>query len=282
METHVSPLSTGTGKAMEEARPSIVKFQMSVKEAGNHYKSWVEKEKHLQDDFDIDSSLEKIKGCWVPVWLFEVSAESAWHGEVSHEEPYTDWETKSGPGVYESKQVAVTKYRTVWESVSGNHYDNYLVPVSTSGEITQNEIEALKFRQLDFKSYDESYLEGLQVLATDLSKMGAKDTCNRRINELETQACKYEVERLRGCSTKVTYNTSTFALLPMFVLSYSHKDRIYRNLINGVTCEIYGDEPPINKMKKYVSKTVEIIKWVIILFGGLFLIGLLKSAIGQG
>lgn len=263
METHVSPLSTGTGKAMEEARPSIVKFQKSIKDAGNHYQDWVKKQSCVQKDIDIAGNLEKIKGIWVPVWLFEVSAESAWHGEVSHEEPYTEWETKCGSGVYESKQVAVTKYRTVWEPTSGHHYDNYLIPVSASGVITQKEIEALKFRQLDFKSYDKSYLDGLPVEATDLSKMGAKDICNRRIDELEERACKYEVESLRGCSTKVTYNTSTFALLPMFVLSYSHKDGFYRNLINGVSGEVIGDVP-INKLKKFVFTVVKVIAGIIL------------------
>lgn len=263
METHVSPLSTGMGKAMEEARPLIAKFQVSIKGAGNHYQDWVKKQSCVQKDIDISGNLEKIKGVWVPVWLFEVSAESAWHGEVSHDESYTEWETKCGPGVYESKQVPVTKERTVWEPVSGHHYDNYLVPVSASGEITQKEIEALKFRQLDFKSYDESYLNGLQVLSTDLNRMGAKDICNRRINELESQACENEVERLSGCSTKVTYNTSTFALLPMFVLSYSHKDRFYRNLINGVSGEVIGDVP-INKLKKFVFTVVKAIAYFIL------------------
>jgi hypothetical protein len=248
---------------MEEARPSIARFQMSIKDAGNHYRDWVKKQSCVQKDIDISGNLKNIKGVWVPVWLFEVSAESAWHGEVSHEEPYTEWETKCGPGVYESKQVAVTKYRTVWEPVSGHHYDNYLVPVSASGEVTQKEIEALKFRRLDFKSYDESYLDGLQVLATDMSRMGAKDTCNRRINELEAQACKCEVQSLRGCSTKVTYNTSTFALLPMFVLSYSHKDGFYRNLINGVSGEVVGDIP-IDKLKKFVFGAAKVVAGIIL------------------
>ncbi|MDQ1261755.1 MAG: hypothetical protein QG575_936 [Euryarchaeota archaeon] len=111
--------------------------------------------------------------------------------------------------------------------------------------------------------------------------MEAKDICNRRIEELERQACEHEVERLDGCSTKVTINTSKLALFPVFVLSYTYKDSSYRNLINGVTGEVYGDKPPINKTKKYVSKAAEIIKWFIILFGGLFLIGILKAAIGQ-
>lgn len=262
METHVSPLSTGTGKAMEEARPSIAKFQLSIKDAGNSYQGWVKKQSCVQKDIDIAGNLETIKRIWVPVWLFEVSAESAWHGQVSYTVNYTDYESVPiSPHAY--KQVAVSKERTEWRPASGNHYDNYFVPVSASGEITQEELKGLKFGHLDLKSYDESYLEGLPVQTTDLSKMGAKDTCNRLINDIERKVCKTEVESFGGCSTKVTYNTSTFALLPVFVLSYSHKDKFYRNLINGVSGEVVGDVP-INKIKKFVFTVVKVIAGIIL------------------
>ena len=263
METGLSTRKTG-----DEARPSIAIFQKSIKDAGLIYRNWVEKQSFVHKDFDISGALEKIKAIWVPVWLFEVSAESAWHGSVSHTESYTEWETKCGPGVYDSRQVPVTKERTVWTPISGNHYDNYLVPVSASREINQEEIWGLKYKQLDLRSYDESYLDGWQVQATDLNRMEAKDICNRRIQNLEERACKYEVESFGGCSTKVTYNTSNFVLLPMFVLSYTYKDKSFRNLINGVTGEGYGDLP-INKAKKYLFKAVQVIVGVIV---GLFIL----------
>lgn len=270
METNLPTLQRGN--TVDEARPSIAEFQMSINDAGNRYQSWVKKQSYVQKDFDVTGILEKITGVWIPVWLFEVSAESAWHGEVSHEESYTEWETKCGPGVYDSKQVPVTKTRTIWEPTSGHHYGNYLIPVSATGIITQKEIESLKFNQLDLKGYDESYLGGWQVQAADLKKMEAKDICNRRIKELETKACRYEVESFGGCSTKVTYNTSKFALMPMFVLSYTYKDRSYRNLMNGITGEVYGDLP-INKAKKYVFEGIKVIAMILVLIL-FFVIGL--------
>jgi hypothetical protein len=263
METHVSPLSTG--KTIEEAKPLIAKIQMSIKDAGYRYRGWVEKQSYVQKDIDTAGNLEKIKGIWVPVWLFEVSAESAWYGEVSYTVNYVEYETECGPGVHDIRHVPVSKERTEYRPASGNHYNNYLVPVSASRVITQKEIEALKFKQLDLKSHDESYLEGWQVQATDLNNMEAKDICNRRIKEIETQACKSEVEIFKGCSTKVTYNTSNFALLPMYVLSYTHKDGFYRNLINGVTGEVIGDFP-VNKAKKLLVTVISIIAAVIIFF----------------
>jgi hypothetical protein len=129
--------------------------------------------------------LDKIKGIWVPVWLFEVSAESAWHGEVSHTESYTEWETELGPGLYDSKKVPVTKEQTVWTPTSGSHFGDYIIPVSASRVLTQKEIDSLEFRKLDLKSYDESYLNGWQVQTTDTDKMEANELCNELIKNRE-------------------------------------------------------------------------------------------------
>jgi len=263
-------------KTVEEAKPSIAKFQMSIKDAGYHYQSWIDKKKFKHKDFDIARNLENIKGIWVPVWLFEVSAESAWYGEVSHTEAYTEWETKCGPGVYESKQVPFTKERTVWEPVTGHHYENYYPMISASRAITQEEIETLKFSQLDLKSYDESYLDGWQVLTTDLGKTEAKEICNKTVKAFEKLACLHEVESLNGCSTKLTYTTSTFALLPMFSLSYTCNNGFYRNLINGITGEVTGDIPE-NKGVKLLTNTVKTVVGLLGFFIILIIVGKLVS-----
>ena len=120
------------------------------------------------------------------------------------------------------------------------------------------------------KSYDESYLDGWQVQEVDLNRMEAKDICNRRVDDLEEQACKYEVERFGGCSTKVTYNASNFALLPIFVLSYTYKDKSYRNLINGVTGTPYG-AIPINEVNKFLFKAAKVVGQIILALVILFI-----------
>lgn len=256
MESNVPALQRG--KMVVEARPSIAKFQISKDDAANHFREWVNTKSFVAKDFDITGSLEKITGIWIPAWIFEVSAESAWHGEVSHTEEHTEWVNKcervvdNGNVHYVNKKVPETRSCKVWEPISGHHYGNYGVPVSASDLVTQKEIEDLKYNQLEYSltDYDESHLDGWQVQAADLNKMEAKEICNELINELETEACKHEVERLNGCSTKLTYNISNFALLPMFGLSYTYKDKTYSNHINGVTGEVCGNVP-INKVQKY-------------------------------
>jgi hypothetical protein len=250
METDV--LTLPTGKTAEDARSLIAKFQMSTKDAGNKYRDWVEKQKFVSKDLDVVGNLNKIKGVWVPVWLFEVSAESAWHGEVSHTESRNVIKEKeryvSGEGWKDTEE---TEDYDVYSPVSSTHYGHYLLPVSASRVIPQKEMDSLDFKKLDLKSYDESYLNGWQVQTTDMNEIEAKEICNELIKNREWNACARQVERLNGCSTKMTYETSNFALLPVFVLAYNYKDKPYKNLINGITGEVRGDKPPISTINKF-------------------------------
>ena len=264
METNVQTLPTK--KNGEEAKPLIAKFQMSIKDASYHYHSWIDKKKFVHKDFDIAGNLKNIKGIWVPVWLFEVSAESSWNGEVSHNES----RSRVRYNYSEKRDEHYEEDEEVWKPVSGTHYGDYLLPVSASRAVTQGEIEALKFNQLDLKNYDESYLDGWKVQATYLDKTEAKEICNTTVKALEKLACMHEVERLNGCSTRRTYTTSTFALLPVFVLSYTCNNEFYRNLINGITGEVYGNIPE-KKVPKFLTNVVALLGFFIILIiiGGL-------------
>jgi hypothetical protein len=262
METNVPTLPTE--KAIE-SKPAIAKFQMSIKDAGHRYHGWVDKQKFVHNDIDIEANKGKIIGTWVPVWLFEVSAESAWHGEVSH----TETRSRTRYNYVEKRDEHYEEDEEVWEPVSSTHHGSYLIPVSASRVITQKEIEGLNFKQIDLNKYDESYLDGWQVQATDLNKMEAEGICNSIVGALEKLACMRQVERLNGCSTKVKYTASNFALLPVFVLSYSCNNEFYRNLINGLTGEVIGNFP-VNKGKKIlftVLKVAAVVVGVIVLLG---------------
>ncbi|MFN5770598.1 MAG: zinc ribbon domain-containing protein, partial [Pirellulaceae bacterium] len=43
--------------------------------------------------------------------------------------------------------------------------------------------------------------------------------------------------------TNMTLNDSDLILLPVYVLSYRYKDKVYRFLINGQTGKVFGEKP---------------------------------------
>lgn len=237
-----------------DTKPLVYKSLISKKDASNSYRSWVKKQSFVPKNFNISTILKKIEGVYVPVWLFEVSADSDWHGEVSH----TESRSRVEYSYIKERDEHYTEDEEVWEPVSSTHHGDYILPVSALKWINQKEIEALKLKKSELKSYDESYLDGWQVHKADLNATESMDICNKRIKELERQACSRQVERLNGCSTKLTHKTSNFALLPLFVLSYTYKNEPYRNLINGLTGEVYGNIP-INRPKKIVTYAVVVI-----------------------
>jgi len=231
---------------VETPQPLIAKHQFSIKEAADKYRDWVSKQKFVPRDFDITNDQDKIKAIYVPVWLFEVTAETAWHGEVSHIEK----RSRTRHNYIEDRDEHYTEDETIWEPTSGTHYGQYLLPVSASSTISQEDIGGFKVKYSDLKNYHESDLDGWQVQVADLDETSAKEICNNIVKNKEKLVCNLEVEQLNGCSTKVTYTTTNFALLPLFVLSYPYKDKTYRSLVNGLTGGVSG-KMPINQAKRF-------------------------------
>ena len=176
----------------------------------------------------------------------------------------------SGKNYVDSEEYEVPDY------MSGKNYQDYLLPiVAISGGITQDELERLAYdlKMPGLQSYDESYLDGSDVWATDLSETDASEICRQRIKDLEVAACKHKVYKLSDCSTKQTIRDSCFALLPMFILTYGYKDKRFSNLIDGRSGRVIGSIPVDEGKKLLVNilKTAAVICFMIFMFIILFL-----------
>ena len=266
--------NSSQGKIVNDARPPIAEFKITKEDAANSLLSLFNNQKDLcglinlaPKDFDIYSIIDEIEGIYVPVWLFDVSAESHWHGYNYHTEsfPVTRYDS-------DGKRYTDYEERDVPDPVNSKHSYHYLLPVSASKEISQDEIEFLsKSGRIELLDYNESYLDGWQVLARDMDKTEARVISEKRIKELETDACKREVYELHGCSTKLTYNASFLADLPAFVLTYTHNNKTFRNLISGITGEVKG-KIPCKEATKFLVKATKTISAIVVGVGGAILL----------
>lgn len=77
-----SSLAAPTSAPQKGKKPLIAKFKMSNEDAFSKFTQWASAQKYVPKDFDINSLKDKIKKIYVPVFLFDVSAESNWHGTI--------------------------------------------------------------------------------------------------------------------------------------------------------------------------------------------------------
>ena len=72
-------------------------------------------------------------------------------------------------------------------------------------------------------------------------------------------------------STELTVNGSDLILLPVHVLSYRYRDKVYRFLVNGQTGKIAGEKP-------VSGKRISILVIVIILFIALVIFAVILAS----
>jgi hypothetical protein len=252
VESEVSP-SALLGEEAAGAERWIIPFALDRDAAGERYKEWIGKGFWAPKDLSVSAKLDKMEGLYIPSWLFEYEAESAWHGKYSQTEYRTVTKTRTDPETGETETYTEREPYQVWFPKSGTHFGRYLLPVPASKGITQEEAERLSEVSLDqLKPFDESYLAGWQAEVAEVSEVAAKERAEERIRELERRACSREVERLEGCSTRLEHKSTRFLFLPVFVMAYTYKDKLYRVLIDGRDGKIQG-EKPTSKVKVAIA-----------------------------
>ena len=269
--------SFSQGKTANDARPPFAEFKITKEDAANSLLRLFNSQKDLcglinlaPNDFDINSNIEILNGVYVPVWLFDVLAESHWHGYNYHTESFPVTKIDS-----DGKRYTDHEERDVPDPVNSKHVHNYLLPIPASNEISQSEIEFLfKNGQIDLRDYNESLLNEMQLLTRDVDKTEARVLSEKRIKELEKDACKREVFELHGCSTNATYNAAYLAYLPAFILDYTHNGKSFRNIISGVTGEVQG-KVPCKETTKFFIKVVKTISAIVVGVGGAILLFLI-------
>ncbi|MCX6680611.1 MAG: hypothetical protein NTX42_09660 [Methanothrix sp.] len=247
MESNVPTLPTG--KTIEEEKPFIAKFQISREDAVNHYRDWIGTKSFVPKDLDIAGNLDKIKGIYVPIWLFEVSAKSDWRGGYNETHYRTVTKTKYDHATHNYVDYVDSEPYPVWKPMHGVHRQNYRILVPASNDITQAEIEKWPFEVSELQKYDATRLVEWDVVEAELNYSDASDICNRRIGDSEHKECKKLVAQLNDYNPQSTFNFSSLVLLPIFGLSYTYKDKPYSNQINGLTGEVYG-KVPVDWIKK--------------------------------
>lgn len=227
----------------------VIGFAVTAAQAQQKYYDWLGKNAWFRPgDLATKAVSDKQKGVYIPFWHFSMLARSRWSARIGEywyrEERYQTVDSK-GKRVTRTRRVQETE----WFPLRGEHhkyYHSYLVPGSKG--ITPEEAKAIQPFQLSaLQRYRPYYLAGWMAEEYTLPLNAAARRTKKEF-ELRQQAA---VQRfLPGdrhsdlrVQTKLDVNGSDLILLPVFVLSYRYRDRVYRFLVNGQTGKFIGEKP---------------------------------------
>lgn len=236
-------------EAVGRQRPEfVIGFSVTPEQAEQKFQAWITDNQWFRPgDLRLAKVAEKMRGVYLPFWGFTMLAESRWSASIGEywyrTETYTTME--NGKMVTKTRQVTETE----WWPLDGEHhryYSGYLV--SASKGLRQEDADRIKpFNLPALKRYEPFYLAGWSAEEYSVEKEEAIQICRQEFSRREQANIAAflpgNTHRNLAVDTRFSRESSDLCLLPIYLLSYRYKDKLYRFLVNGQTGKIAGDKP---------------------------------------
>ena len=236
----------------------IIPFKKEKKEAILAFKSLSKGRLFVPKDFNNEKNIEKIKGIYIPFWLYDVFVDGSIECDAH---TISTW--RAGDKMY-TKTNYYKLYRTgnmrfFKVPVDGStHFDNAMM----------NTIEPFSYE--DLTPYNHGYLAGFFAEKYDVSEQeafpDAKERCLQTAKDILYDDCtgfNVKVITKNNLSTKVESNK--YVLLPVWMVNVKYKDKLYLFAMNGQTGEFVGDIPLDKKRVVFYGIGIFLISFVIII-----------------
>jgi ribosomal protein S27E len=219
-------------------------FELTDEVAGKNFKPWTIKKWFVPNKAKKMAQAGQMKGVYVPVWTFDANTTSNYTASAGHD--------------YTVKQ--------------GDHYVTHTRWVRVSGIYQQFIDDQIVFAS---KRYDERMMEGVKPFALERSKvynpeylMGfiaerysvgleegwgkARVAIDKRLkNEIAaTVKAQQHADRVSNVCLSTIFSNITYKylLLPLWMSSFTYKDKLFRFMVNGQTGRVNG-KAPISPLK---------------------------------
>ncbi len=217
----------------------VVAFRITAKQAGESFQRWIKRKWFCPKAAKESAKAKSFQGVYLPYWTFdtdtttEYTADYGKNRRVKHgdkEETVTDWYKTSG--------------------TYSQFIDDQLVSGTTNHEeSTLREIEP--YDTEDNKAYRPEYIAGF---AAERYSIGLKEAwekakafIQRRLQGLiESRVID---EHNADCVRNVRMNTNfqnityKYLMLPIWISSFTYKDKVYQFMVNGQTGKVGGHSP---------------------------------------
>lgn len=229
-----------SGKLSGELKPdSIIPFKIDKSNAISKFKEFCGKKKFLPKDFISQSRLEEIKGVYFPYWYVDCTSNGSINAKSRHVRSWI---------------VGDIKYT---ETTVKSHFRQGEMRIINMPEaaLKNKDKDIMKyvcpFNSADFVPFSMSYLSGYFAERRNIEKSEIENEVDNKIKAFSSEKLKSSIEE-----ANVTVNDSLinvgkkiwrYNLLPVWVLSYKHKEKNYIYALNGQTGKVYGELPVCNK-----------------------------------
>jgi LSD1 subclass zinc finger protein len=233
----------------------VVPFAVAREKAVDAMRGWLGRGIWRPSGLAAEAEVVGMTPVYVPYWVFEAKTHAYWTADSSH----------TPPGA-----------RGHWYPLSGENEGDYAgVLIGASGALAPRETNAICPFDLGQGVPPEKVdLDNVTVEEFSLSRKYARPLARGGLDALETDACA--ANYVPGSSRNVRVNlhvtemSSEPVLLPVWIMAYRFRDRVFRFLVNGQTGRASGEAPvSYLKIAGAILIAALVVLLVLMLAGGL-------------
>lgn len=241
--SHIIKNDSSAGIAPE----SLIPFKISKEKALGLFKTWVGKRFFAPRALKNQHQVQKLTGTYIPFWTYDSDTYSTYSAEAGtyYYVTETDWVERDGKKVMVTRQVRKTRWRHV-SGVYSEFFNDVLVNASKGvDESIMSKLEPFEFSEL--LHYKPEFLSGFTA---ERYSIGLKDGWQRAVNFIKSRiqagiTDQINADEVRNLLVSTSYNDVKYKhiLLPIWISSYTYKNKVFRYMVNGQTGEVQGKAP---------------------------------------
>lgn len=236
-----SPLQVDTAHDAADRVPvdGVLPFLIDRKQAASNLREWVRSRWFAPNKFRKRGVQGKFNGIYLPYWTFDAMTGTRYSGMRG-----THYYVTVGSGK-NRRRVR----RTSWTPVSGafqRFFDDVMVVAAE--DLPKKRVEALEPWPLDrTRPFAPELLAGFLARTYDVPLDDGFTRARARMDAALRDEAKRRIggDAQRITSIKSTYDALTYKhlLLPLWMMAYRFKEKIYQVVVNAGTGEVQGDRP---------------------------------------
>lgn len=231
-----------------QAPEFVIGFAITPEQAMERFRQWLGRSAWFRpSDLKYSSIADKLKGVYLPFWSFSMLARSRWAVSIGEHWYRTETYTTVENG------KTVTKTRTVqeteWWNLDGQHhqyYSGYLI--SGSRGLGQTDaVQIQPFHLAAAKRYEPYFLAGWLSEEYSIEREAALEVSQKAFFRREHDNIEAFLpgDTFRDLHVETSFEevNSDLVLLPVYLLNYRYRNKLYRFLMNGQTGKVAGSKP---------------------------------------
>lgn len=226
-----------SGRLSGQHKPAkIIPFSLSKEQAIAALKAHLGKKRMIPKGFFSDATMDKFTGVYYPFWLTDADTDCAIQATGTH---VTVW-------VSGKRRYTRTDYYQVWRRGDVHFEDITTNALSVADKaLLEGVLPYPSDAHIDF---DMRYMSGFYAKKNDLMQKDVADEVKQKMRTYSGQllsqtASGYHTFRIDKQAVLVNKSRWEYTLLPIWILHYKYKKKIYHFAVNGLTGKVFGDLP---------------------------------------